>query len=51
MSKKVLSVTVDEGVLTEWKDYTREECLNASQLVEKMLREYLQEHLKKGGKK
>ncbi|MEI6731662.1 MAG: hypothetical protein WCK90_03195 [archaeon] len=51
MTKKVLSVTVDEQVLTEWKDYTQEGCINASQLIEKMLREYLQEHLKKGGKK
>ena len=47
MAKKVLSLTIDEKILEKWKKYTKENCINASQLVEKLLNEYL----KKGGKK
>ena len=46
MAKKVLSVTIDEKILEEWKKYTRKECINSSQLIEKMLKD----HLKKRGK-
>ena len=41
MSKKVLSVTIDEKILAEWKKYTDEECINSSQLIEKLIKEYL----------
>lgn len=41
MSKKVLSVTIDEDVLDSWKKFTEEECINASQLIEKMIKEHL----------
>jgi len=47
MAKKVLSVTIDEQILETWKEYAEEECINSSQLIEKMLKEYL----KKRGKK
>lgn len=47
MGKKVLSVTIEEEVLEKWKKYTEEECINSSQLIEKMMRE----HLKKRGDK
>ncbi len=47
MVKKVLSATVDEEVLEKWKKYTDEECINSSQLIEKLLKE----HLKKRGEK
>jgi hypothetical protein len=46
MAKKVLSVTIEEKILEEWKKYTEEECINSSQLIEK----FLKEHLKKRGK-
>jgi hypothetical protein len=46
MVKKVLSATIDEDILEKWKDYTEEECINSSQLIEKLL----EEHLKKRGK-
>lgn len=46
MSKRVLSVTIDEKILEKYKEYAEEECINSSQLIEKMLRE----HLKKRGK-
>jgi len=46
MGKKVFSITIDEKILEEWKDYVEKECINSSQLVEKMLNEYL----KKRGK-
>ena len=46
MVKKVLSVTIDEKILRKWKEYTQEECINSSQLIEKMLKE----HLKKRGR-
>ncbi|MFA5173737.1 MAG: hypothetical protein WC438_00990 [Candidatus Pacearchaeota archaeon] len=45
MAKKVLSVTIDEKILRTWKEYAEEECINSSQLIEKMLKE----HLKKRG--
>jgi metal-responsive CopG/Arc/MetJ family transcriptional regulator len=47
MSKRVLSITIDEEILKKWKEYSEEECINSSQLIEKMLKE----HLKKRGKK
>ncbi len=46
MAKKVLSVTIDEKILEIWKEYAEEECINSSQLIEKLLKE----HLKKRGK-
>jgi len=46
MSKKVLSVTIDEKILGIWKKYAEEECVNSSKLIEKMLKG----HLKKRGK-
>ncbi len=46
MGKKVLSATIDEKILEEWKKYAEKECINSSQLIEKLLKE----HLKKRGK-
>jgi hypothetical protein len=46
MTKKVLSITIDEKILKYWKKYAEEECVNSSKLIEKMLKE----HLKKRGK-
>lgn len=43
MSKKVLSVTIDERILADWKKYTEECCINSSQLIEKLMKEYLEE--------
>lgn len=47
MAKKVLSVTIDEELLENWKKYVEEECINSSQLIEKLLKE----HLRKRGEK
>jgi hypothetical protein len=47
MVKKVLSATVDEDIFEKWKKYTEGECINSSQLIEKLLKE----HLKKRGEK
>jgi metal-responsive CopG/Arc/MetJ family transcriptional regulator len=47
MSKQILSITIDEEILKKWKRYSEEECINCSQLIEKMIRDYL----KKRGKK
>ncbi len=47
MVKKVLSATVDEDVLEKWKKYTDEECINSSQLIEKLLKD----HLKRRGER
>jgi metal-responsive CopG/Arc/MetJ family transcriptional regulator len=47
MSKKVLSITIDEKILEKWKKYAEEECINSSQLIEKMIKE----HLEKRGKR
>jgi hypothetical protein len=46
MGKKVLSVTIDEKIFEIWKNYAKEECVNSSKLIEKMLKE----HLNKRGK-
>jgi hypothetical protein len=46
MTKKVLSVTIDEEILEIWKKYAEEDCVNSSKLIEKLLKE----HLKKRGK-
>jgi len=43
MAKKVLSVTIDEKILSQWKKFTDENFINASKLIERLL----QEHLKK----
>ena len=48
MAKKVFSVTIEKEILDKWKSYTEEECINSSQLIEKMLKEYL---IKRGLKK
>jgi len=48
MSKKVLSVTIDEDILEEWKKYAEKECINSSQLIEKLLKEHLKS---RGGNK
>lgn len=47
MSKKVMSITVDKELFSEWKKYTEEMCINSSKLVEKLLREHLKSN---GGK-
>ncbi len=47
MVKKVLSATVDEDILEKWKKYTDEECINSSQLIEKLLKD----HLRRRGEK
>jgi len=41
MSKKIMSVTIDEGVYAKWKSYVDSECINASKLIEKLLKEHL----------
>ncbi len=45
MAKKVMSVTVDELTLSKWKKYTEGEYINASKLIENLIKE----HLKKRG--
>jgi metal-responsive CopG/Arc/MetJ family transcriptional regulator len=47
MSKKVLSITVEEKILIEWKKYTEEKCINSSQLIEKLIKEYLKKGVRK----
>jgi len=39
--KRVLSVTIEEGILEELKKYTKEDCINSSQLIEKLIKEHL----------
>ncbi len=41
MSKKGFSVTISEEILNSFKKYTEKECINVSQLIEKMVKEYL----------
>ena len=51
MTKKVMSVTIDQGVYSKWKSYVNEECINASKLIEKLLREHLEKRRTINGKK
>ena len=46
MTKKVLSATIDEKILIRWKDYVDDNCINSSQLIEKMLNEHLKKRRK-----
>ena len=46
MAKRVLSITIDEKLLEKWKKHVEKECINSSQLIEKVIVEYL----KKRGK-
>ncbi len=50
MVKRVLSVTIDEKILEMWKEYSDRECINSSQLIERLLKEYLEKRRFKGGK-
>ena len=47
MGKKVLSITVDEKVLTSWKGYAEDRCINSSQLIERLMKEYLKKEDRK----
>lgn len=46
MGKRVLSVTIEEKILANWKKYTEEECINSSQLIEKLINEHLKNRRK-----
>ena len=43
MVKKVLSVTIDERFLELFKKHIKEKCMNSSQLIEKMIKDYLKD--------
>lgn len=47
MAKKIMSVTIDDGVFEKWRVHTQEGCINSSKLIEKLM----EEHLKKAAKK
>lgn len=42
MVKKVISFTIDEDILGEWKEYARGRSINSSLFVEDLLRKYLE---------
>ena len=41
MTKKVMSVTIDEKTLLKWKKFTDENFINSSKLIQKLLQDYL----------
>ena len=47
MTKKVMSITIDEQIFAKWKKVVDENFINSSKLIEKLLDDYL----KKRGKK
>ena len=51
MAKKVMSVTIDQGVYSRWKSYVDEGCINASKLIERLLREHLEKRRGINGKR
>tara|TARA_Y100000310_G_scaffold327546_1_gene394098 strand:- start:111 stop:257 length:147 start_codon:yes stop_codon:yes gene_type:complete len=48
MAKKILSVTIDEEILSDLKKYSDENFINTSKLTEKLIKDYLKG---KGGRK
>lgn len=51
MGKKILSITVEESILRRWKEYTEEECINSSKLIERMIDEHMNKRLAKSAEK
>lgn len=52
MVKKVLSVTIEDKILDLFKKHVKEKCMNSSQLIEKMIKDYLKSAgIGPGGKK
>jgi metal-responsive CopG/Arc/MetJ family transcriptional regulator len=49
MAKKILSVTIDEKILSNWKKFTDENFINSSKLIEKLIKDYLDK--REGNKK
>lgn len=45
MVKKVISFTIDENLLGEWKDYARSHSINSSLFIEDLLRKYLEDKI------
>jgi len=41
MTKKVLSVTIDEKILLKWKKFIDKNFINSSKLIERLLEDYL----------
>jgi metal-responsive CopG/Arc/MetJ family transcriptional regulator len=48
MGKPVLSVTIDEKVLSRWKNYNDKKCINSSKLIQKLIEDYLKKEDKNG---
>lgn len=46
MVKRVISFTIDENLLDEWKNYARRNSINSSLFVEGLLQKYLQDGVK-----
>ena len=41
-------MTIEEKILANWKKYTEEECINSSQLIEKLIKEHLKKRRENG---
>ena len=46
MAKKSYSVTVDEAIVTAFKDMCKEQNINQSMLIEAFMRTYTNKHIK-----
>ena len=46
MAKKSYSVTVDESIVTAFKDMCKEQNINQSMLIEAFMRTYTNKHIK-----
>ena len=46
MAKKSYSVTVDEAIVTTFKDMCKEQNINQSMLIEAFMRTYTNKHIK-----
>jgi metal-responsive CopG/Arc/MetJ family transcriptional regulator len=47
MVKSKLNATIDATILEKWEGHCKENCINRSQLIEKLIRDYLDKKVKK----
>jgi len=47
MVKSKLNATIDAAILEKWESYCKENCINRSQLIEKLIKEYLEKKVKR----
>ncbi|HLD55845.1 MAG TPA: hypothetical protein VJB35_06300 [Candidatus Nanoarchaeia archaeon] len=47
MPKKIISFTIDNDLFLKWKNYVKLNFINSSQLIEKLMKNHLENEVKK----